>query len=421
MPGYNEAFLEGAILPIPRFRTGLAAELFSEGRTFAYPNYSVVMNGNPDKRSPAVVCLNIDQNQLQNTQRRDRWRLDPRIGAANQLDNDYYANNPWDRGHMARRASAAWGSTVRDAQLASDETFYYSNSTLQHENLNQDEWLGLEEWVHQLDLDKDGRITSMIGPIYADFDRSIRPLGRPIALVPAGFFKVVSFINKQTDKLDVRAFIIYQDAEALADKLGRTRYDNQTYQVTTTEVETLTGLIFDDQIYSANPLYFSAANAKPEENVRIFPEEIEVARPEDLVAAGDSRQTILDEVVDVFIAAAMPDPAGADAGQEWVSLINLGSEAIDLQGWQLADQFDRRTALKAIAAAGTSLLLGPGESVVLKGLEPLRLANRGGVIKLFNDSNERIDWVNYTEPMVTAGKPVLFLTPRNTLQLMQDR
>jgi endonuclease G len=375
------------------------------------------MNGNSAKRSPAVVCLNIDQNQLQNTQRKDRWRLDTRIGAANQLDNDYYANNPWDRGHMARRASAAWGSTVRDAQLASDETFYYSNSTLQHENLNQDEWLGLEEWVQQLDLDKDGRITSMIGPIYADFDRSIRPLGRPIALVPAGFFKVVSFINKQTDKLDVRAFIIYQDAEALADKLGRTRYDNQAYQVTTTEVETLTGLIFDDQIYSANPLYFTAANAKPEENVRIFPEEIEVARPEDLVAAGDSRQTILDEVVDVFIAAAMPDPAGADAGKEWVSLINLGSEAIDLQGWQLADQFDRRTAIDAIAATGTSLLLSPGESVVLRGLEPLRLANRGGVIKLFNDSNERIDWVNYTEAMVTAGKPVLFLTPRNTLQV----
>ena len=417
MPGYNQGFLEGVVLPIPRFRTKLAAELFSEGRTFTYPNYSVVMNGNSAKRSPAVVCLNIDQNQLQNTQRKDRWRLDTRIGAANQLDNDYYANNPWDRGHMARRASAAWGSTVVDAQLASDETFYYSNSTLQHENLNQDEWLGLEEWVQQLDLDRDGRITSMIGPIYADFDRSIRPLGRPIALVPAGFFKVVSFINKQTDKLDVRAFIIYQDAEALADKLGRTRYDNQAYQVTTTEVETLTGLIFDDQIYSANPLYFTAANAKPEENVRIFPEEIEVARPEDLVAAGDSRQTILDEVVDVFIAAAMPDPAGADAGKEWVSLINLGSEAIDLQGWQLGDQFDRRTAIDAIAAAGTSLLLSPGESVVLRGLEPLRLANRGGVIKLFNDSNERIDWVNYTEAMVTAGKPVLFLTPRNTLQV----
>lgn len=130
------------VLPIPRFRTGLAAELFSKGRIFPYPNYSVVMNGNPHKRSPAVVCLNINQNQLHNTQRGDRWRLDPRIGNTNQLNNDYYANNPWDRGHMARRASAAWGSTLRDAQLASDGTFYYSNSTLQHENLNQDEWLG---------------------------------------------------------------------------------------------------------------------------------------------------------------------------------------------------------------------------------------------------------------------------------------
>jgi endonuclease G len=373
------------------------------------------MNGAADKRSPAVVCLNIDQNQLQSTQRRDRWRIDPRIGAANQLDNDYYANNPWDRGHMARRASAAWGSTIRAAQLASDETFYYSNSTLQHENLNQDEWLSLEEWVHQLDLDKDGRITSMIGPIYADFDRSIRPAGRPIALVPAGFFKVVCFINKQTDQLDVRAFIIYQDAEALLDKLGRTRYDNQTYQVTTTEVEAMTGLIFDDLIYSANPLYFTSANAKPEENVSLFPEDMEVARPEDLVAAGDRRQTILDDLVDVFIAVAMPDPAGADTGKEWVSLINLGSEPIDLNGWQLGDRSERRVAVEAVAADGSSLLLEPGESIVLKGLEPLRLANQGGVIKLFNNRNERIDWVNYTTQMVAPGKPVLFLTPRNTL------
>jgi len=157
MPGFNEAFLEGVILPIPSFRKELAAKLFGEGRTFAYPNYMVVMNGNPYKRSPAVVCLNIDQNQLQNTQ---------------------------------RRASAAWGSTVRDAQLASDETFTYSNSTLQHENLNQDEWLGLEEWVHQIDLDKDGRITSMIGPIYADFDRSIRPQGGQSPLYRQAFSRL---------------------------------------------------------------------------------------------------------------------------------------------------------------------------------------------------------------------------------------
>ena len=417
MAGYNEAFLAGIVLPIPKFKTELSAELFGKGKVFHYPNYSVVMNGSPDKRSPVIVCLNIDQGQLKGTKRSDRWRIDPRIGAAQQLDNDYYANNPWDRGHMARRASAAWGNTVRDAQYASDETFYYSNSTLQHENLNQDEWLGLEDWVHQLDLDKDGRITSMCGPIYADFDRSIRPSGRQVALVPAGFFKVVCFISKATEKLDVRAFIIYQDAEALSDKRGRTRYDNQTYQVTITEIEERTGLLFEYSIYEANPLYFSDTNTKPEENVILLPEEIEVAKPQDLVAAGDQRQTILDDIIDVFIAVAMPDPAGADAGNEWVSLINLGTETVDLNGWELGDNSDHRVVIDSIAPDDESLSLRPGDSIVLKGLEPLRLGNKGGVIKLFNAKNERIDWVNYTKNMVAAGKPVLFLTPRNTLQI----
>jgi DNA/RNA endonuclease G (NUC1) len=215
--------------------------VLNQGEVFHYPTYSVVANSSPDKRSPVIVCLNIDQALLKGTSRSDRWRIDPRIQFENQLDNDYYAFNPWDRGHMARRTSAAWGSSMRDAQYAADETFYYSNSALQHANLNQDEWLGLEDWVFGLELDKDGKITSFSGPIYGDFDRSIRPSGRRTALVPAGFFKVVCFINKDTEQLDVRAFVIYQDAEALADKSGRTRYDNQHYQVTVTEIEELTG------------------------------------------------------------------------------------------------------------------------------------------------------------------------------------
>lgn len=418
MSGYNESFLDGAVLPIPQFRTELSAELFNKGKIFHYPNYSVVMNGSPDKRSPVIVCLNIDQGQLKSTNRTDRWRIDPRIGAENQLDNAYYAGNPWDRGHMARRASAAWGRTVRDAQYASDETFYYSNSTLQHENLNQDEWLGLEEWVYRLELDKDGKITCFIGPIYADFDRTVRPSGRRLALVPAGFYKVVCFIGKETGKLDVRAFIIYQDAEALSDKRGRMKYDNQTYQVTITEIEEKTGLLFDDSIYEANPLYFTDRNARPEENVILLPERIEVARPQDLVAAGDVRQTIKDDIVDIFIAVAMPDPAGADAGNEWVSLMNLGSDSVDLSGWKLGDVNDNRVVVDDIISDGESLVLRPGESIVLKGLEPVRLGNMGGVIKLFNAMDERIDWVNYTKDMVAAGKPVLFLAPRNTLQTL---
>jgi hypothetical protein len=45
MTGYNEAFLAGIALPIPKFKTELSAELLSKWKVFDYPNYSVVMNG----------------------------------------------------------------------------------------------------------------------------------------------------------------------------------------------------------------------------------------------------------------------------------------------------------------------------------------------------------------------------------------
>ena len=98
-------------------------------------------------------------------------------------------------------------------------------------------------------------------------------------------------------------------------------------------------------------------------------------------------------------------------------MINLGTETVDLNGWELGDNSDHRVVIDSIAPDDESLSLRPGDSIVLKGLEPLRLGNKGGVIKLFNAKNERIDWVNYTKNMVAAGKPVLFLTPRNTLQI----
>ncbi|WP_051906353.1 DNA/RNA non-specific endonuclease [Methylomarinum vadi] len=85
--------------------------------------------------------------------------------------------------------------------------------------------VGLEDWVYGLKLDSNGKITSFSGPFYGDFDRTIRPSGRREALIPAGFFKVVCFVNKETNKLDVRAFVIYQDEAALRDKSGRSLYN----------------------------------------------------------------------------------------------------------------------------------------------------------------------------------------------------
>lgn len=412
MSGYDENFLEGIKLPLPKYSIDLASEILKDNElreeTIAdYIHYSVVMNKADEKRSPTFVALNINQNQHRSTNRSDRWRIDPRVGFENQLDNDYYRRNPWDRGHMARRTTAAWGTTTSEAQRASNETFYYTNSCLQHANLNQDEWLALEDWVYDLKLDNDGRITSFSGPFYADFDRTIKPSGRPLALIPAGFFKIVCFKNKETSKLDVRAFVMYQDEKALENKHGHKRYNNQTYQTTVSLIEELTGLQFEDEIYEANPLLNNGSEGV---NGHLDgPEHFEIGRPSDILDASSKRQTLNDDIVDIFISAAMVNPKGPDRGNEWISLLNLGNTEVDLSGWKLVDNSEKTRIID-------SIVLAPGESAVINNVLPLQLGNNGDVIKLFDAQGARIDWVNYSKRMVREGKPVVFLSPRDTLE-----
>jgi DNA/RNA endonuclease G (NUC1) len=125
MAGYNPRFLREIHLPLPEFTTATSGQIaetteLREGIYADYINYTVVTNAK--FRAPLYVALNVDQNKLKDTKRTDKWNLDWRIGGEFQLNNEYYRDNPWDRGHMARRANAAWGETQRDAQRASDQT-----------------------------------------------------------------------------------------------------------------------------------------------------------------------------------------------------------------------------------------------------------------------------------------------------------
>ena len=125
-------------LPLPKFSAALIGDVLqrealaenSDGLLILahYPNYTVAMNRR--LRTPLFTALNIDQTKFKIAEGGKRWRIDTRIGADFQLNNDYYASNPWDRGHLARRASAAWGDTGREAQQASDETYYFSNASV---------------------------------------------------------------------------------------------------------------------------------------------------------------------------------------------------------------------------------------------------------------------------------------------------
>ena len=50
---------------------------------------------------------------------------------------------------MVMRSNTAWGATIDEAQIADDDSYFYTNAAFQHMNLNRDEWVGLEEDVER--------------------------------------------------------------------------------------------------------------------------------------------------------------------------------------------------------------------------------------------------------------------------------
>ncbi|MBB4287943.1 lamin tail domain-containing protein [Roseospira goensis] len=213
---------------------------------------------------------------------------------------------------------------------------------------------------------------------------------------------MVCFRNTAGD-LEVRAFIIEQDTAALADRKGRTRYDHQRYQVTVAEIEERTGLLFPETVAETNPLYYTPpADPDLRATIHHFPEAREVDDGHEVLGPDGTRTRVADDEVDVFIAAALVNPVGDERSGEWISILNLSTEPVDLAGWTLSDT---RRPPRALAG-----VLGPGEAVRVQPVRPLMLANsRAGVIELYDGAGRRIDRVRYTEAQAKAeGRPAIF-------------
>lgn len=299
---------------------------------------------------------------------RGHWTNDDQVGDY-QLGSEYYKNNDYDRGHLARRSSCAWGATDEAAAEASESTMVYSNAALQHAKFNQDEWAHIEDVIANLDVDSTNKVSTFSGPIYSHRRGVKAYIGEPPAQIPTAFFKIVCFIGLEGE-LETRAFIVAQDKEAISDRNSRSEgLDLGAYQVPIHVIEEETGLVFDNAVRSANSM----------ESIVDGPTMVPVEK------TGEGKSSFSD----IFVMGAMCNPKGTDRGNEWVSIANFSRHELDLDGWSVTD-----TKRKAVPVCG---IIPSGEAHRVGDLVGITLPNKAGKIALMDPDGHVVDRVVYNE------------------------
>ncbi len=241
--GYDPAFLgddKSVQLPVVPDATMIAPVDGEANGELRYTHFSIVMH--KERRLPFFTACNIDGQLLYNFPRgTDRWYLDKRLVdyTNHQIGEDLYARNPLDRGHLVRRLDPAWGKNREEAKEAEMETFFFTNCSPQHGQLNQRTWLSLEDYILSNAGTHDLKVSVFTGPVMSNTDRPYRGVQ-----IPDEFWKVVAIHNSFTRQLSATAYLLSQ-AEQLDDLefvFGKFR----TYQVAVSEIEKKTGLSFGD-------------------------------------------------------------------------------------------------------------------------------------------------------------------------------
>jgi endonuclease G len=261
--GFDPDFL-GVRAPLPRLSDTARAKAFElPGVTgdaaceLKYHHFSVIMNR--DARLAFVAAVNLDgaAKYRQTREGADRWIPDPRIDRQFQAGDEFYSDNPIDRGHLVRRADAAWGATEREASRANDDTFHFTNCSPQQEIFNQARkaqkehlllWGNIEEHIATQAATAQPRLSIFNGPVFRSTDRLHRGLR-----IPREFWKIVAYTS-HGGTLRAAAFILSQ--QGLIADLPLEEFEvgpYRPYQVRIRQIEARTRLDFA-ALQGADPL-----------------------------------------------------------------------------------------------------------------------------------------------------------------------
>ena len=281
--GYQADFLGSDVrAPLPELPHSLATDAIEVNPdatgtyrfVLPYTHFSVVMNRY--RRLPFYSAVNIDGQNLLKVPRpgRNAWYLDPRIPAEFQAGHDIYRSSQFTRGHMTRRLDPAWGSQ-HEATRASDDTFCFTNACPQHADLNNKEWLDLENYV--LDSAKAHRLRVCVftGPVFNVGDGRHRQVQ-----IPEQFWKVVVIQRSDNMKLSATGYILSQ-----SEMIGGLEFHYaafRTYQVSLGEIARLTGLYFGP-LPAFDPLNPARRTTGGGLESATLPDRIEIRGPSDLL------------------------------------------------------------------------------------------------------------------------------------------
>ena len=249
--GYDADFLSESV-PAPQLDAEAADDAFevNGSHLIPYTHFSVCQS--KSRTLPRFVAWNIDGGQLKRVSRGNNFRRDRRVPDEFQADNALYRNNPYDRGHVARRADLNWGS-LREAKRANSDSFFYTNITPQHEKFNQSSRAGLWGELENAIFDdvevEDLKISVMGGPIFRDDDPEHRGVQ-----IPGDFWKLIAFRDTADGQFKVSAYILSQKEFVPTEVLELDAF--HLYHTSLSKLSEETELNFDDLLsfdtFSAN-------------------------------------------------------------------------------------------------------------------------------------------------------------------------
>lgn len=247
--GYVDTFLGDGALTVPLPCLGARADDVApvsdaDDDVLRYRHFSVIQS--KSRRLPMLTAVNIDGARAFALKRRGSWNTDGRLSEAHQADNSLYHNNPLDRGHMVRRRDPGWGETEDEAQEGERDTFHYTNCAPQHADLNQKDWLGLEDYILEATATRGFRASVFTGPVFRDDDRTLthQPGAEDIP-IPASFWKVAVMVNDDTGALSATGYVLTQSEMIRAITEAAVLFGAyKTYQVPIRTIEAVTGFDF---------------------------------------------------------------------------------------------------------------------------------------------------------------------------------